>query len=196
MAKTERCLAAELLYNNNMDVFSHGLWSGIIYKAVNKKRKNPLKIKLAAFFGVFPDVFSFTPLFVWMFFGLISGSFSFSDFPRPENVEPTQRDTLFIFRLVNLLYSLSHSLPIFLIIFGLVYLIFKRPIWEIFAWLVHILIDIPTHTYQFYPTPFLWPFSDIKFNGFVWSAPWFLILNYSAIILIYFYLYYFNKKNN
>ncbi|KKQ23176.1 hypothetical protein A2999_02945 [Candidatus Wolfebacteria bacterium RIFCSPLOWO2_01_FULL_38_11] len=179
-----------------MDVFSHGLWSGIIYKAVNKKRKNPLKIKLAAFFGVFPDVFSFTPLFVWMFFGLISGSFSFSDFPRPENVEPTQRDTLFIFRLVNLLYSLSHSLPIFLIIFGLVYLIFKRPIWEIFAWLVHILIDIPTHTYQFYPTPFLWPFSDIKFNGFVWSAPWFLILNYSAIILIYFYLYYFNKKNN
>ncbi|MEK9154957.1 MAG: hypothetical protein AAB596_02745 [Patescibacteria group bacterium] len=177
-----------------MDVFSHGLWSGAIYKAINRRAKNPLNIRLSVLFGVFPDIFSFIPLFSWMFLKLILGEFNFSDFPKIEEVEPAQRDTFFIFTLTNILYSLSHSLAMFLIIFCLAYLIFKRPIWEMGAWLFHILIDIPTHTYQFYPTPFLWPFSDIKLSGFSWATPWFLILNYSAIIFIYFCLYYFKNK--
>lgn len=168
-----------------MDVFSHGLWSAAIYKGANLKLKQQTKAWLAVIFGVFPDVFSFTPLFVSLFWGLIFGNLNFSDFPRPVETEPAKQDTFLIFKITSALYSFSHSLIIFLIIFSIAYLIFKRPVWEMLAWLFHILIDIPTHSYKFYPTPFLWPISDFKFNGFLWSAPWFIILNYTALAIVF-----------
>ena len=176
-----------------MDIFSHGLWAGAAYKAVNKKVKKPLDVRLAAFWGIFPDLFAFTLGFIWLFGNLIFGNLHFSDLPRPGGIEPAPQDTLPIFRLTSLLYSISHSAVIFVIVFGIVFFIFKRPIWELGGWLIHILLDIPTHSYQFYPTPFLWPLSGWKFNGLSWGTSWFLILNYAAISLAYLLLR--RKKN-
>lgn len=171
-----------------MDIFSHGLWSAAIYKGANIKVKQRLKTRLAVIFGIFPDVFSFAPLFIWLFGGLVFGYSSFSDFPRPDATEPARQDTLLIFKITSLLYNFSHSLFAFVIIFGIIFLIFKRPVWEMLAWLLHILIDIPTHSYKFYPTPFLWPVSDFKFDGFSWSEPWFLVLNYFALTIVFIFL--------
>lgn len=168
-----------------MDVFSHGLWSAAIYKGANIKAKQRMKTRLAVFFGVFPDVFSFVLLFIWMFWGLIFGGLNFSDFPAPNMTEPARPDTLLIFKITNALYSFSHSLTMFFVVFSAAFLILKRITWEMFAWFLHILIDIPTHSYKFYPTPFLWPVSDFKFDGFSWSEPWFMILNYSALVIVF-----------
>lgn len=171
-----------------MDIFSHGLWAGAVYKAANNKIKKPLQIRQAIFWGIFPDFFAFGLSFVWLFFNLIFGELSFSDLPRPTGVEPAPTDTLPIFRLTSLLYSFSHSLIVFLFVFAAAYFIFRRPVWELGGWLIHVLMDIPTHSYRFYPTPFLWPVSGFKFDGFSWGTPWFLIINYSAIIIVYWFL--------
>lgn len=168
-----------------MDILAHGLWVGAVYKAINKKNKRPLSVKFAAFWGVFPDLFAFTIGFVWLFGNLLFGDTNLADLPRPDSVEPAPRDTLPIFRLTPLLYSLSHSAIIFFIVFGIVYFVFRRPVWELGGWFIHIILDIPTHSYQFYPTPFLWPLSDWKFNGFSWGTLWFLIPNYIGIIGAY-----------
>lgn len=182
-----------------MDVFSHGLWAGAVAKVANKnsaiagKIKRPLKVWQTVFWGVFPDIFAFTLPFAWMFWNLIFGEMKFSDFPRPETVEPAVRDTLPIFQLASQLYNISHSLIVFVVIFALIWAIFRRIPWEMSGWLLHILIDMPTHSYRFYPTPFLWPLSQWKFNGFSWGTPWFLILNYSAPIFVYWILR--RKKN-
>ena len=182
-----------------MDIFSHGLWAGAAYKAINKKIKKPLNARLAVFWGIFPDLFAFTIGFIWLFGNFIFGDMSFSGLPHPDLVEPAsdklifgngdiQSAASFVVRLTAILYSVSHSAIIFFIIFGIVFLIFRRPIWELGGWFFHILLDIPTHSYQFYPTPFLWPFSGWTFNGFSWGTLWFLIPNYAAIIIIYFLL--------
>lgn len=176
-----------------MDIFAHGLWTGAVAKAINLKiKKQPLSIKWAAFWGVFPDLFAFTFGFAWFFWNLAFGGLSFSDLPRSNTAEPAPHDTLPIFRLTQLLYNISHSIIIFLIVFGVVFFIFRRPLWELGGWLFHILLDIPTHSYKFYPTPIFWPFSGWKFNGFSWATPWFLIINYAAIGVVYFILR--NKK--
>ena len=138
--------------------------------------------------GVFPDIFAFTLPFVWMFWNLIFGDMNFSDFPRPETVEPAARDTLPVFQLASQLYNISHSLIVFVVVFALIWVVFRRTPWEMSGWLLHILVDIPTHSYRFYPTPFLWPFSEWKFDGFSWGVPWFIILNYSALISVYWIL--------
>ncbi len=176
-----------------MDFFSHGLWSGAVYKTLNIKTKNRFKIWLSVIFGVLPDFFSFAPIFVWGLWQFMFNNFNLS-YLRPSEIEPAQQDTLPIFQLTSFLYEFSHSLFIFFIFFGLAYLIFKRPVWEMSGWFFHILIDIPSHSYQFYPTPFLWPFSHYYFNGLAWGNLYFLILNYSAIIFVYFILFYRHRK--
>lgn len=177
-----------------MDTLSHGLWSGAAAKIINIKTKKPLNVKRAILWGLFPDFFAFTFLFVWLFWSLAFGGMSFSDWPRPDAAEPIKQDTLFIFQITGLLYNFSHSLIVFVVVFGTISLFLKRIPLEMGAWFLHILMDIPTHTYRFYPTPFLWPVSDVKLNGFSWATPWFMIVNYSAIIFIYLYFYLRNKR--
>jgi hypothetical protein len=49
------------------------------------------------------------------------------------------------FRFVWTLYNARHSLLVFALVFGIAWLLAKRPILEMLAWSLHILIDIPTH---------------------------------------------------
>jgi hypothetical protein len=187
-----------------MDIFSHGLWSGVIAQGANLTAKKPRKINplLAAFWGVFPDVFAFGISFILLFWGLITGTFDRSMIPHPDAVEPAPHTG--VFKLSAYLYNYSHSLVIFVIVISSIILIkyfLKKGTtlqqlipWEMGAWLLHILCDIPTHSYRFYPTPVFWPLWGWKFNGFSWGVWWFMALNYGALITTCIVLY-FKKKN-
>ena len=176
-----------------MDVFSHGLWAGAVGKAVNLERKNPLRVWLGVFWGVFPDVFAFTLSFVYLnWLRLATGKIPFMI--RPGEMEPPIQDQHPLLQLTHVLYSISHSLFIFFIAFGLITWYFRRPIWEIGGWLLHIFIDIPSHSYKFFPTPFLWPFSDFKVNGIHWGTPVFFFTNYALIVAIYILLWFLERE--
>lgn len=185
------------LINFVMDIFSHGLWSSVIAQGVNKKKKErKFKPWLAAWWGVFPDVFAFTIPFAILLWQLIAGAMTLGDIPHPSDVEPAQHGARRLFAFTNVLYSISHSAVIFTIVFAVVilvkYLLYKlrrgaapRVPWEMLAWLLHVAVDLPTHSYRFYPTPVLWPLSDWRFNGFSWGQWWFLLLDYSLLIVVY-----------
>jgi len=179
-----------------MDIIAHGLWTAAATRFANrsKKTEKPIKIGWATFWGIFPDLFAFAPLFSFLIVGAILGNVNFSHLPGPDSLEPAQGDTLFLFKLTGTLYSMSHSLIIFGIVLGLIYVILKRFPWEMMGWLLHVLIDIPTHSYAFYPTPFLWPLSDVKLGGLSWANPWFMAVNYAAIIIVYIILWRTGKK--
>ena len=148
-----------------MDILAHGLWTAALFKYFNKKNK--FNLKLAAFWGVFPDIFAFTIPFIYILWNIIFNKFSP---PSPAALEPVSKMPLS--NLTHILYNISHSIIIFLLIFILSVIIFRKIFWEIFGWLLHILIDIPSHSYNFFPTPFLWPLSDWKFTqGISWISP-------------------------
>lgn len=182
-----------------MDTLSHGLWTAAAYKVINKKAKKKLNVWWASFWGVFPDFFAFTTLFFWIFWNaLIEGN---NVMRGPEFSEPAVHDGLFIMKLTNALYNLSHSLFVFLIVILVViairkYIQHKKEVvpWVMGGWLLHILIDIPTHSYKFYPTPFLWPISGFKFNGYSWGNATFEIVNYSLLFLVYLTFFLLRKK--
>lgn len=177
-----------------MDVFSHGLWAGVAGRAVNLKKEKPLKIKWVMFWGVFPDVFAFGFSFVWMFASFVFPFVPKIEHLRPDQMEPVTQNGRFIFHLTYSLYNLSHSLIIFLAVFGLIWLIRRQPVWIMGGWGLHILMDIPTHSYQFFPTPFLWPVSNFMVNGTHWGTLRFETINYSLIILAYLALFLWRKK--
>lgn len=175
-----------------MDIFAHTLWTGALYKGINTARKNkrPLRVVIAAFFGVLPDFFSFAPVIAWMAWQIVVNGTSPRSFPRPSSVEPLVNGAVPpIFEITHALYSLSHSAIVFFFVFALVTILRKKPFWELGGWLFHILVDVPTHTYRFYPTPVLWPLSEWKFNGIAWGEPWFMVINYVALLVVYYFLF-------
>lgn len=183
-----------------MDIFSHGLWAVAGGKFLEKKIKRPLNTWLVAWWGIFPDLFAFTVPFIWVAVEFIAGDIPLNKIPRPQEGEPPVfLNSTKVFQLATSLYNVSHSLFIFGGSFFVAWWLLKRVPWEMFGWLLHVLIDIPTHPYNFFPTPLLWPVSVWKFShGFSWGTTWFMALNITCLILVYGYLFkkkrFFKKK--
>lgn len=168
-----------------MDILAHMLWANYGARVVNKKlqknSKRSIKLPEITFWGVFPDLFAFgIPLFLSIP-KIIQTGFILE---RPSS-----------FGISAVLYQYSHSLVIWLIVFSIVWIFFKKPRLELFGWALHILIDIPSHSGTFFPTPFLFPISDYRFlNGISWGNTTFMIINYSLLLLVSIY-FFFLKKN-
>lgn len=151
-----------------MDTLSHGLWGGVVFG-----RK---KFLTAFLFGIAPDAISFGPFFIlWAING----------FPKITRKLGEPPDPSVIPQYVYSLYNITHSLIVFLLVAAVVIMLLD--IKPILAWGLHILLDIPTHTKSFFPTPYLWPFPTPYFDGFRWATPWFMVINYSILaVAVYF----------
>ncbi len=101
-----------------MDILAHALWSALVAKSINLKKKHKLSLLKTALWGIFPDLFAFTLLFIVLTLGTLS-------------------------IITQVLYKFSHSLIIFSIIMLVLYVSFGKVIWEMLGWGLHILIDIP-----------------------------------------------------
>ncbi|MBI2101193.1 hypothetical protein HYT53_01145 [Candidatus Woesearchaeota archaeon] len=147
-----------------MDIFAHGLWSFAIF---HKKKY----AWMATLFGILPDLLSFGIIFV---ISLLNGNLR-----RVPPALSSLPEWLFA------AYNMTHSLIVFFIVFLLIYIFTKKWLWALTAWAAHIVIDIPTHSTRFFPTPFLWPLSDYVFNGISWGTPWFMLVNYSSLLAVF-----------
>ena len=200
-----------------MDTLSHGLWATVLGKGVNLGSTKKIKIGLMALWGIIPDLFAFTPVVLWMLWQLFYKGVSFSDIPRPEIMPPEERNAIFILRLSETLYHISHSFVTFLVLFFLAGSVrwHKRkrekhreetslktvhppqwrytPCWEMTGWFIHVLMDIPTHSGMLYPTLFLWPLSDWYYDGNSWGTLWFMIANYSCLLIVFMLLRFVRK---
>ena len=162
-----------------MDVISHGLYGGV---AVGRKSK---KSYIVAFLlGMAPDLLAFGPYFLLVLFGIL---------PRQNfSVEPPAHASMPNF--VHLSYNITHSLVIFVLLFFVLWLITRRPIWELLSWGLHIIVDIPTHSYSFFPTPFLWPVSSFEINGHAWGTLEVFIPNVIFIVFLYAWWYFSGRR--
>jgi hypothetical protein len=166
-----------------MDILAHTLWTNAGARAANKvaeKRGKPWRVSVgwAAFFGVAPDFFAFTVPFVIAMYRAIFLDIPFVRGPQALDVGG--------FDLAAYLYQFSHSVVIWTLVFVLVWVLSRRPRWELLGWLLHILIDIPSHSINFYPTPFLFPISEYRFPyGVSWANRWFMMINYSALLVVW-----------
>ncbi len=209
-----------------MDIFSHGLWTNAVFEVAAQaklKKRKTLKIWLAIFFGIMPDLFSFGVFFVVSIFQKFSVIFNYASsrfieeatkalskiidiFPsttesvghiseRLNTIIPSgPPDPSSIPSYVYTLYNFTHSLLFFFLIFGLVWFFRKKPYWLLVGWGFHIFIDIFSHTEKFFPTPFLFPISNFHVSLTSWGNPLFMIINYSALIGVYLWLYGFSSR--
>lgn len=163
-----------------MDIVSHGLWGGLGFG-----RRSRSSFWLAFFFGIAPDLLSFGIFTAMTFLGFSEHP----DWSSGNHPDPSQ-----IPLYVHSIYDVTHSLVVFSVVFGLIWLIRKKPLYELCAWGLHILLDIPTHSNGFFPTPFLWPLSDFTVNGIPWSHPVIFIPNVTLLAVLYFWFFVARKR--
>ncbi len=158
-----------------MDIVSHGLWGAAVLGRSSRKR-------FAAAFGisVLPDVlsegimFSLALLPIRGMPDLSHGHPDITQFPA----------------FAQNFYNATHSLVVFALVFLIVWAARRKPAPLLLAWGIHILIDIPTHSFALFPTPFLWPVSRFKVNGISWHEPAILVPDILLLLTVYgFWLY-------
>jgi len=175
-----------------MDVVSHAIWGRHL-------THGRLNWKLAAAMAVIPDLLAFIPSAIVQ---LLSGK------PRVQIDETTETSELpsIAWQMYQFSHSLVWAVVLFLCIWGALEYTLKKQQGEllkagkylqnemkprtaatllIIPWISHIIIDIPTHTHRFFPTPFLMPFSDFMIDGIMWSTWWVWGLNVIGIIVVW-----------
>ncbi|MBU1159598.1 hypothetical protein KKD04_00250, partial [Patescibacteria group bacterium] len=93
-----------------MDIVSHGLWGSITFG-----RKNRKNFWLAFLIGSAPDLLSFGIYSFFAFLGIASGVDWSNGLPDPNQI-PVY---------AHWLYNFTHSLIIFAVVFGIVWIILK-----------------------------------------------------------------------
>lgn len=153
-----------------MDIFSHGLWGGAAFG-----RRSRGDYFLVFVLSVLPDVLAEGVMFSLAFLKL-------EGMPSLKDGHP---DILDFPVYAQNLYNMTHSLIVFLVFFFIVWFVRKRPLYPLAAWALHIIIDIPTHSLELFPTPFLWPISDYRFDGIGWNNPIIMVPNLILLAAIY-----------
>lgn len=161
-----------------MDIASHGLWGGVAFG-----RKSRKSFWLAFCFGIAPDFFSFGIFFIHRW---LTNGFSLGFHGKP--------DIAIIPSYVPFMYNITHSLVIFVVVFFIVWFFMKRPVYEMCAWPFHIIMDIFTHSAEYFPTPFLFPLSNYHFHGISWGNPMIFFPNLALLAIAYIWFYRFKKK--
>ncbi len=156
-----------------MEIVAHGLGAAAAAIASRRSTAANLRIGWTVWWGVFPDVLAFGPsMAVGTWLRLAGGQ---SGHPHVHLGLP--------------LYPAAHSLIVFLVVFGMTAILARRIVVALLGWLLHILIDIPTHSFRYYATRFLWPLSGYRVDGIAWWTPWFWIATYAALAAVYLLLW-------
>ncbi len=155
-----------------MDIISHALLTNLVFKEL------PLEQRLiATAFGILPDLVSFAAIFNLNFLKRILF------FKKP----PQSFFPAYVMRL----YHICHSLIVWFVVFGALWLLdYKWLAIAFCGWGFHIVLDIFTHSRAAFPTPVLWPLSNFSFSGVSWSNKWFIIINYLVIGVLYLIFYF------
>jgi len=155
-----------------MDTLSHALWG----RGLFGYRGQPW---WATFWGAFPDLISFG---LYLPFRLLKGPLEFG---------PPPLDTLPIW--LFWIYDVTHSLVVVLLVLAIVGQWRKPLVIPLLAWPFHILLDIPFHSQDFFPTKFLWPLSSFTFSGVPWAHPVVWFPNLAGLVMLFYWRYYQNK---
>ena len=163
-----------------MDIFAHTLWAGAGMTLANRRWPlAPRTVASAMVLAALPDIFHLLPIALWWIFG--DGSLAALQayaFAVPGQ-EPAVPDSVEFWS--HHLHCVAHSAIVAGAVSALLWAL-RRSLWiPLLGWWSHIVIDIFTHSADYYPAPVLYPITQRGFDGIAWITPWFMVLNYLAL---------------
>ena len=164
----------------SMDIVAHTLWAGVGMALLRRRLPIPTRTVVATLgLAALPDVLHLLPIVAWWLFG--EGAFhvvlSYAV------AVPGQQPGLppMVHLLSHHLHCIMHSAVVAATVTVLLWAV-RHSLWiPLLGWWSHIVIDVFTHSADYFAVPVLYPISEQGFDGLAWNTPWMLALNYAAL---------------
>ena len=163
-----------------MDIVAHGLWASAGLALARRYLSiTPAVMVSTVALATLPDIFHLLPIAGWWIFA----EGSFDTVQAYAMAVPGQEPALppLVKAWSQHLHCITHSA----LVAGAVTLIVwavRRALWiPLLGWWSHIIIDVFTHSAEYYPSPVLYPVTQRGFDGVAWNTPWFMVLNYAVL---------------
>ena len=167
-----------------VDIVAHGLWAAVLCRWRGRQHLLPRTTTAwTVGLSMAPDVVQLTPIVIGALVlpeGWTALRAYFDALPHYQPVLSPVVETL-----MHHLHCTMHSAIVAGIVTLMIWKGTGRLWWPLAGWWLHILIDVFTHSANFYPSPVLYPLTQEGFDGLAWNTPWLLALNYSAIALFW-----------
>ena len=170
-----------------MDILSHALWAGAAAEGLRRRMGGARsQVALAVAMGALPDIAQVLPVAAW---GLATGdvgvvaSFALAT----PATEPSIPDS--VEAVSHHLHCALHSVPVAAAIGVAAWRSRRALLIPLVGWWLHIALDIPTHSQDYYAVPFMYPISYWGFDGVPWTNPWILAANCLALSVAYMWLW-------
>ena len=144
------------------------------------------QVVVAVALGALPDIAQLLPVAAW---GLATGDASVIGLFAMATPGNEPQIPASVRMASHHLHCSLHSVPIAAAVGAAVWYI-RRALWiPLIGWWLHIALDIPTHSREYYAVPLLYPFTYWGFDGIPWTNSWILGLNYTALAATYGWLW-------
>jgi hypothetical protein len=168
-----------------VDILAHGWWVGVGLGAASlagHARPDRRTVGWMVGCAVAPDLVHLLPVAI----GALHSPNGFANLSgyalALPGAEPPMSDTVAWF--AHHLHCAFHSAVVAAAVSMSLRLLLWRWWWPLLGWWSHIIIDVFTHSADFYPSPVLYPLTYRGFDGIAWNRPGFQTLNYGALIAL------------
>ena len=171
-----------------MDILSHTLWVVAGVEVARRKRiiTGRRDIVASAILAALPDVVHLLPVLARVLLGNASVAVLYKYAIALPGEEPAMPPMVAL--TAHHLHCIMHSGIVAGTISALVWLTYRRLWIPLLAWWSHILIDVLTHSDDYYPSPIFYPITYWGFDGLAWNKPAFVAMNYALLVALYAWL--------
>lgn len=166
----------------DMDIVAHSLWAGL--GAVAAARRWPVSASqalTAVASAALPDIAHLIPIVGWGLLG--DGSWQAIQgyaLAKP-GAEPWLPAAVQVWS--HHLHCVMHSGVVASVATMIAWFRWRWLLVPLAGWWSHIVLDVFTHSSEYYPSPVLYPITQRGFDGIAWTTPWFMALNYAALAM-------------
>ena len=168
-----------------MDIVAHGWWVGVgmgVAALAGHAPPNRRTVGLVLGLSVAPDLVHLLPVAIGELQATGSvGTLSDYALALP-GAEPPMSATVEWFS--HHLHCILHSAVVAAAVTLALRVVLGRWWLPLLGWWSHIVIDVFTHSADYYAVPVLYPFTERGFDGIAWTTPWFMVLNYAGLVLV------------
>ena len=166
-----------------MDIVAHTLWAAAGVTLLHRRQALSRRTVVATLgLAALPDVLHLVPIAMWWLFA----DGTFAALSGYAIAVPGQEPGLppWVQLWSHHLHCVMHSAPVAGLVTLIVWLA-RRAFWiPLLGWWSHIVIDVFTHSADYYAVPVLYPFTERGFDGIAWTTPWFMALNYATLAMV------------
>ena len=172
-----------------MDLISHALWAGAAAEALHRRgRFSRRDVAGAVALGAMPDLVGALPVLAASVGGPAPLKTLLAYAMAVPGTEPALQAG-WAYALEHHLHCSAHSVIVLAIVTALALRWARAAAPSLLGWWLHLALDVPTHSDDYYAVTIFYPFTEWSFDGIAWTNPIVLGTNYVLLAVAYAWLW-------